>query len=597
MRQITYITLLFTGLLFSCKSNKKVPEKSDVTTIARSDSQSEYFFTKGMGFFLQEDYTNAINYFEQALKESERNSAIHYKLGESYYLRGSFHRGIQHLNKAIEIDGDNLPYYLVLADIYISQQEYQLAAEVYENMLHKNPDAIAYYYETANLFKQIGMFEADKLKTFGGDDTKQRKEIENKMAIPLKKAILYFDKFEDTHGVSEDVVLEKYSIYSFLKETHEAEKELQKLISEYPQEPKYKVELARFYFQQKEANKGIEYLEEQVRINPTEPEYRMALAEMYQLQSNTEKSNEHLIAVFDSPYYSIHNKVKIISGMLQGSDKTKHELALNMAEKTVKSNGDYPQAHSILGDAHYINNNKEEARKAYLESIKIDNSTYLVWEQVIFIDAALEDYNALIEHANECLKIHPNKSAILYYLGAAYASSNLNEKAKHAFEQGLKNEQNNPTLEFQFLSQLGDIYNVLKDFEKSDSVYEKALIYDPNSAHVLNNYSYFLSLRGEKLQLAKSMSSKLIKIHTKEPNYIDTYAWVLYKLGEHKEAEKQLSTALKSSQDPAILEHYGDVLFKLGKRDEALKYWKKAQGGKGVSDFLDKKIKERTLYE
>ena len=95
-----------------------------------------------MGYFLQEDYTNAISYFEQALKESQKNSAIYYKLGESYYMRGSFHRGIQYLNKAIELDSDNLAYHLVLADIYISQQEYILAAEVYENMLEENPNAI-----------------------------------------------------------------------------------------------------------------------------------------------------------------------------------------------------------------------------------------------------------------------------------------------------------------------------------------------------------------------------------------------------------------------------------------------------------------------
>ena len=99
------------------------------------------------------------------------------------------------------------------------------------------------------------------------------------------------------------------------------------------------------------------------------------------------------------------------------------------------------------------------------------------------------------------------------------------------------------------------------------------------------------------LEQAKAMSSKLVKIHPNEPTYIDTYAWVLYKLGEYKEAERQLALALKNSKDPAIVEHYGDVMFQLGKNHEAVKYWKEAQGGNGVSEFLDQKIKEGKLYE
>ena len=515
-------------------------------------------------------------------------------------MRGSFHRGIQYLNKAIELDSDNLAYHLVLADIYISQQEYILAAEVYENMLEENPNAIEYFYEAGNLYKQIGMMEADNLKTFtasNNTNSRQKKEIENKMTSALKKAVLFYDKFEKGNGISEDVTLEKYGIYSFLRKNTEAEKELLNLIKEAPKNAEYKVKLAQFYFQIDEQQKAVDYLEKQTIKEPHESDYRMALAEMYKLMDNEEKSNEHLMAVFSSPSYSVHNKVKIISGMLQSSDKTKRSAALDMAIKTRASNSDYPQAHAVLGDAYYVNGDPREARKAYLEALKIDDQTYLVWEQIVFIDAELEDYNVLIKHANACLEIFPNKAAIWYYLGAAYTSKGESDKSKNAFETGIKEVDTNPALEFQFLSQLGDLYNTLEIYHKADSVYEKALVYDPNSAHVLNNYSYFLSLRKDNLQAAKAMSSKLVKIHTNEPTYIDTYAWVLYQLGEYREAEQQLELALKNSNDPAIVEHYGDVLFKLGKNQEALKYWKEAQGGKGVSEFLDQKVKEGKLYE
>ncbi|EJF10771.1 hypothetical protein [Pontibacter sp. BAB1700] len=45
------------------------------------------------------------------------------------------------------------------------------------------------------------------------------------------------------------------------------------------------------------------------------------------------------------------------------------------------------------------------------------------------------------------------------------------------------------------------------------------------------------------------------------------------------------------------MEHYGDVLFKLGKRDEAVRQWEKAKLKGEASAFLDRKIKEKKLYE
>lgn len=42
---------------------------------------------------------------------------------------------------------------------------------------------------------------------------------------------------------------------------------------------------------------------------------------------------------------------------------------------------------------------------------------------------------------------------------------------------------------------------------------------------------------------------------------------------------------------------FGDILYKLDDHEKALEYWKKALNkGKG-SDFLEKKVKEKKLFE
>jgi Tfp pilus assembly protein PilF len=168
-------------------------------------------------------------------------------------------------------------------------------------------------------------------------------------------------------------------------------------------------------------------------------------------------------------------------------------------------------------------------------------------------------------------------------------------------EIGKKFSTSNPSLTSLFNGQLGDSYYYLKDYKKSDSAYEAVLKFDPDDDHVLNNYSYFLSLRKENLDYAEKLSAKLIEQHPNDPTYLDTRAWVLFNLGKVDEAKKVIEKALehKDKITGDIVEHYGDILYKLGKSKEAMEQWKKAKemGNSENPNRLDKKISQGKLYE
>jgi Tfp pilus assembly protein PilF len=149
-------------------------------------------------------------------------------------------------------------------------------------------------------------------------------------------------------------------------------------------------------------------------------------------------------------------------------------------------------------------------------------------------------------------------------------------------------------------AQLGDAYNGLGDHAKSDEAYELVLKDDPKNEHVLNNYSYFLSLRKEKLDRALAMSAQLVERNPSSPTYLDTHAWVLYVRKEYGKARSFLEKAVAADPNGisgTILEHYGDVLFQLGEKDKAIEQWKKAKQKGENSQQLDKKIASGKLYE
>jgi len=122
---------------------------------------------------------------------------------------------------------------------------------------------------------------------------------------------------------------------------------------------------------------------------------------------------------------------------------------------------------------------------------------------------------------------------------------------------------------------------------------------NPLNSIVLNNYAYYLSLRDENLEKAKQMAEKSVEVDPYNNNNLDTYAWVLYKLADYKNALEWIEKAYNNGggSSGVVLEHYGDILFKLGKKEDALDYWKQAYEKKDFSEFLEKKIKDKKLYE
>lgn len=108
--------------------------------------------------------------------------------------------------------------------------------------------------------------------------------------------------------------------------------------------------------------------------------------------------------------------------------------------------------------------------------------------------------------------------------------------------------------------------------------YDKSLRYYPDNASVLNNYAYFLAVEGRDLERALAMATRATALTENNPTFMDTHAWVLYRLGRAEEAKKimQQAIALDRQENAELLVHYGDILHALGERFMAETYWRKA---------------------
>lgn len=117
-----------------------------------------------------------------------------------------------------------------------------------------------------------------------------------------------------------------------------------------------------------------------------------------------------------------------------------------------------------------------------------------------------------------------------------------------------------------------------KQMKECYRAYERSLRYDRDNILVLNNYAYFLALDGQHLERALDMSGRVVALADNNPTYLDTYGWVLFRLGRTEEARKIIrqAIALDRQNNPELMVHYGDILHALGERFLAETYWRKA---------------------
>jgi tetratricopeptide (TPR) repeat protein len=174
-----------------------------------------------------------------------------------------------------------------------------------------------------------------------------------------------------------------------------------------------------------------------------------------------------------------------------------------------------------------------------------------------------------------------------YFNGYANMQLKKYEAAVHSLGKAVAIGSEDKKFLAQLYSSMGDAYYSLKNSTASDSCYDLSLIFDPDNAYVLNNYSYYLSLRNEKLEEAKKMAERANTLAPNTGAYQDTYAWVLFKMGNFTEAKLWLEKAMINGggSDGTVLEHYGDVLYRLGDVNGAVEYWMKAKDKSDDSEY------------
>lgn len=570
----------FLGVSQKQKKKKKKDKEETVELGYKESRQAETLFLNGMKYYMLEDYEKALLYFKKSHAIHPNSAGTNFQIAQLLMGFGQALEAEPYCEKALSVNDSNVYYYQLLAQCYTEiagiskQKERQVylkkAAEVYESLIKNFPREDDAYFELANLYMQIGDVN-EGLKAIG--------------------------KIEEKYGITEEISFEKRAIYLRLNKFEDAVHEGQRLIDAYPDVARYKVEQAQLFFSNSKPEEAQKILEALEKNEELDGQGKVLLSDVYWAMEKKDQSNGILIEAFEDPNYPIEQKVNIIVGFINAPGRLTPDQLEKSCSTVVSLHPTEPKGYVAYGDFLLRQERKTEARTRYLTALSMDDSYFQVWQNVIILDADLNQQDSIIKHTDSALELFPNQGILWYYNGSAHLVTKKFQEAANAFERAKKLSQSNQGLLMIINAQLGDTYYNLKDYPKSDAAYEEVLDIDPNYTHVLNNYSYFLSLRNEKLTLAEAMCERLIRIEPDNSTYLDTYAWVLYKMDDFDKSKTLLERALENSSDATIIEHYGDVLYKLGDEEGAVEQWKLAKSKGEFSELLEKKLANGKLYE
>ncbi len=595
MRQLFFVVLIACGLAHAARAQAPVPPTAPPDGLTRKERRelarriaadarrpkvvlsdrdrelSEALFVDGVKYVLLEDYTKALERLLKAYALSPENAAISFKIAEANLLSGNLRDATNYAEAAVRLDPTNAYYYLLLAQIQGSQKQFEAAATTYATLIKLVPNSGNYLFNLADLYL-----------------------AQNK----LPDALATLDQAEKQFGQVDEVSFKKQQIYLKQNKLDLAIAEGRKLIAANPEEPRYVLALAEMYAANNRLPDAMDVARQALKLDPDNPQAHMILADAYRQQKQPQEAERELKLAFQSPAFDIDDKVRILVGYIkQLPNPALTPTVLELAAATVKAHPREAKAYAVAGDIQTLTEHKREARDNYLKALRLDNSKFQIWQQVVLIDAELSQTDSLLLHTDRALELFPNQAALWFYNGVGHLLKKQPLKATKALEHGRKLTLDNAELLAQFDAQLGDAYHELKDYAKSDAAYESALVAEPDNVQALNNYSYFLALRGQKLDKAKEYAAKAVKLSPGADTYLDTYAWVLYKMKDYAGARTALEKALTTSKDAAVIEHYGDVLWQLNDHERAVTEWQRARKAGTGSELLDRKIKERKLIE
>ena len=534
----------------------------------------DYFHLESVSLQEQERYDEAFEMLEYCRSLDSTSTAIQYFLAPYYSILGKDSIACDMLEDIVRQAPANEDYNDALVNQYARTGNWKAAIDVYERIVgsaHSKSEIYkalyALYYNDDNFDKALETLE--KIEHLEGKSTE--------FTAKRLQLFLRLNRHDEMIAIIEQAIAENPDdsrfmtflgdIYTMIEKYGLAEETYMKVLEKYPDDALTLGSLVDLYAKTEDDESFCNAIETLIKCEKVETETRMQNLVNYILYKETSDS------AYIEPFFQELLRLPF------------DQLELHM------SYADYLE---------YKQATPEVLIPVYEKIVELDSENISAIIKLLQFSIDADDKDAVFKYASEALLYLPQVLELYFYKGLSLYMSGGKLESIDIYKEGLakRDTDTDPGVVAAMFTVIGDTYHELGMTKECYEAYDSALMYDPYKLDVLNNYSYFLSLENRDLQRALEMSGKTISAEPDNQTYLDTYAWILFKLKRYEEAKAYAEKILSLDEELSyeVLHHIGDIFAKCGNIEKAVFYWEKAAEAGDDTKLLDKKIKKGKIY-
>ena len=500
------------------------------------------------------DMRGAVSRLMTILADFPDNDAAHYYLGLCRLRLGDAAEAVKEIREASRLDPGNYWYRDRLATVYAMTEQEDLAVATYEGLLEDFPRKTDIYYSLVNLYAR-----------------------QNR----LDKVIETLDEIEKVMGRDETTALARYDILMHQDKAAEAFAVLEEFNEDFPS-PQVLTMMGDAKITDYSDSLALAYYDEALALDS---EYAPALigkSEVYRMRRSYGDYFNVLERFVTSPSVPSQMKSQYLSNLTQSIDGRFFQNFQPQLD-SLYDNGvlAHPADSSMLltaGTYYFRSDRRGKGTELFRKNSELYPDDFNARAMYIQSLSYSDDWQTLLTASEDAYTAFPDEPAFLNMRVMAYYNLGEQESVISESRRMAEAFKDNPDVVVQSWSTIGDTYHQLGDEKSAFAAYEKALKVNPTYAPVLNNYAYYLSIKGRQLKKAAAMSRITVEQEPDNATYLDTYAWILHLQGKSEDAKSYFKHAmLYGGKDNAtILDHYAEVLYSLREYDLAKVYWDQA---------------------
>lgn len=579
MKQFTIALLL---LLLGVAA-KAAPQTEEPLRPSWADSlRATYHYTEGIkSLKINEDRPSARRHFEEALRADSTHAPAAFQLVVNNMV-DSASMAATLAERAYRSDTTNIWYHRLYGRSLLNVNRYREALECYKALRRADPSDLEVYSILAALYEELEQ--------------------------PYT-AIAMIDSAELRFGRHPYLSNHKRRMLIATNQTERAIEETLSLIESEPFEREHRIILGELYSTNKQDSLAEATFTEAIRMDSTDLRALVSASNFYSQRHNYDKMLELSVLVFQNDQMPLEEKVERWQLYTDDREFYRDHLARidQLAKVLLIHHPNEKEVVQLYATHQIALGELDEALALYKLHAEDTPPVEDYFFSIIDIEDYLERPDSVDKYMARAIELFPESIDLRMMKGTIHYRHKEYNKAIAANKEALKIAPTD-SLRSVIWGNIGDMYHALIEQNKLTGLqrlltedqcygaYKKALKFDHDNVMVLNNWAYFLSIDGNKKELKRAleMAARVMQLEGDNPTYMDTFAWILYRLGRYEQARniQRRAIALDKSASSDMMLHYGDILHALGEQFMAESYWKRA-----LDKGYDKKaIEERMTW-